>query len=79
MAAASTASRIFGRAFTPSPSYDGLQSARAGRVQITSAFTASVNAQLAPGPVAETVTVTAATPASMSAALAAATTLPANS
>src|SRR5262245_27999968 len=32
-------------------------------VQITSAFTASVHAQLTPGPVAETVTVTAATPA----------------
>ena len=44
-------------------------------VQITSAFTASVNAQLAPGPVAETITVTAATPAVDVRSAAAATTL----
>ena len=37
-------------------------------VQITSAFTASVNPQLEPGVVAETITVTAALPPSMSAA-----------
>ena len=44
-------------------------------VRITSAFTASVNAQLAPGPVAETITVTAATPAVDVRSAAAATTL----
>jgi hypothetical protein len=44
-------------------------------VQITSAFTASVNAQLAPGPVAETITVTAPAPAVDVRSAAAATTL----
>jgi Carboxypeptidase regulatory-like domain len=44
-------------------------------VQITGAFTASVDAQLAPGPVAETITVTAATPAVDVRSSAAATTL----
>src|SRR6476646_9051477 len=44
-------------------------------VQVTSAFTASVDAQLAPGPVAESVTVTAATPAVDVRSAAAATTL----
>ena len=47
-------------------------------VQITSAFTAGVNAQLALGPVAETITVTAATPAVDVRSAAAATTLPAD-
>ena len=47
-------------------------------VQITSAFTASVNAQLALGPVAETITVTAATPAVDVRSAGAATTLPAD-
>jgi hypothetical protein len=45
------------------------------RVQVTSAFTATVNAQLAPGAVAETITVTAATPAVDVRSAAAATTL----
>src|SRR5436190_5854468 len=44
-------------------------------VRIASAFTASVNAQLAPGPVAETITVTAITPAVDVHSPAAATTL----
>src|SRR5947207_3748869 len=44
-------------------------------VRIASAFTASVNAQLAPGPVAETITVTATTPAVDVHSPAAATTL----
>src|SRR5262245_21661970 len=44
-------------------------------VQITSAFTASVNAQLTPGPVAETITVTAALPVVDVHSAAAATTL----
>jgi hypothetical protein len=44
-------------------------------VQITGAFTASVNAQLAPGPVSETITVTAAAPVVDVRSAAAATTL----
>ena len=47
-------------------------------VQITTAFTAAVNAQLAPGPVAETITVTTATPAVDARSAGAATTLPAD-
>ena len=47
-------------------------------VQITTAFTAGVNAQLALGPVAETITVTTATPAVDVRSAGAATTLPAD-
>ena len=47
-------------------------------VQITSAFTAGVNAQLALGPVAETITVRTATPAVDVRSAGAATTLPAD-
>jgi hypothetical protein len=59
MAAASTASRNFGRAFTRSPSHERALVHRCARgSRITIAFTATVNGQRLHGAFAETITVT---------------------